>query len=44
LGDMASALDPATDQQASAAYRRRVSRVLVERVILEAINAAGGNL
>jgi 2-furoyl-CoA dehydrogenase FAD binding subunit len=44
LQDMASEIDPADDQQASAAYRRRVSKVMVERVITEAVTNAGGSL
>jgi len=44
LLDMEKALDPADDQQASAAYRQRVARVMVERVILEAIRDVGGSL
>jgi 2-furoyl-CoA dehydrogenase FAD binding subunit len=44
LHNMASEIDPADDQQASAAYRRRVSKVMVERVISEAVTNAGGSL
>ena len=36
LATMSDALDPADDSHATAAYRRRVARVLTERAILEA--------
>ena len=41
---MEAALDPANDTIASADYRLRVARVMIERVIREAVNDAGGTI
>jgi CO/xanthine dehydrogenase FAD-binding subunit len=38
----ASVIDPTDDGHATAAYRRRVAPVLVQRAILSAINEARG--
>ncbi len=44
LQDMEAALDPANDTIASADYRLRVARVMIERVIREAVSDAGGTI
>jgi len=40
LGEIGGALTPGADQHASAAYRRRVARVLAQRALLEAVEEA----
>ena len=44
LQDMDAALDPTSDTIASSAYRRRVARVMIERVIRDAVSDAGGTV
>ena len=44
LQDMDAALDPTSDTIASSAYRHRVARVMIERVIRGAVSRAGGTV
>ena len=42
MAAIAGGIDPATDQHATAAYRRRVAKVLAGRAITDAVQAANG--